>query len=73
MNREQYIATLQTDNAKLEKDKRDLMKYIEDMIKERETTIENLEGTNSHRISILQVEIHNYKDILERIKSDKYE
>ena len=50
-----------------------LVKYLENKVKECNNTIELLEGTQSHRISILQTEIHNYQDILERIKSCKYE
>lgn len=53
--------------------KYDLIKYLKDRIKECESTIELLEGTNSHRISILQAQIKNYQDILERVKSGNYE
>lgn len=50
-----------------------LINYLEDKIKECENTIELLEGTNSHRLSILQVQIKTYKNILERVKSGNYD
>lgn len=57
----------------LEQKEENLIKYLEDKIKECKNTIELLEGTNSHRISMLQVQIKYYEDILERVKSGKYE
>lgn len=53
--------------------KEKLIKHLEEKIKECKNTIELLEGTNSHRISILQVQIKSYEDILERVKSGKYD
>ncbi len=53
--------------------KEKLIKYLEEKIKECKNTIELLEGTNSHRISILQVQIKSYVDLLERVKIDNYE
>lgn len=49
-----------------------LIKYLEDKIQECKNTMEILEGSQSHRISILQTQIHNYQDILEKVKSGKY-
>jgi hypothetical protein len=57
----------------LEQKEVNLIKYLEDKIKECKNTIELLEGTNSHRISILQVQIKSYEDILEKVRNGNYE
>ena len=58
-------------NLELEKEK--LIRFIEDKIKDCKNALELLEGTNSCRISILQVQIKDYEDLLEKIKNNNYE
>lgn len=70
---EEELRTYKVGYNNLELEKEKLIKYIEDKIKDCKNTLELLDGTNSHRISILQVQIKDYEDLLERVKSGKYE
>lgn len=70
---EEELRTYKVGYNNLELEKEKLIKYIEDKIKDCKNTLELLDGTNSYRISILQVQIKDYEDLLERVKSGKYE
>lgn len=61
------------EKEKRKQEKENLIKYIEDKIKECKNTLEMLEGTGSFRNSILQVQIKNYENLSERIKSESYD
>ena len=53
--------------------KDNLIKYIEDKIKECEDTLERLEGTGSFRIAVSKARISDLQDILEKIRNENYE
>lgn len=79
MSREEYIGILETDIAKLKKDKENLIKYIEDKITEiKEFSNFVMNYYSSHPLAKktidenLQIE-KTYQDLLERIKSNNYE
>ncbi len=60
-------------NVELLEEKENLIKYLEDEIKECQNDIEMLEGTGSHRVPLLANRIYTYEDILEKVRSDEYE
>ena len=68
MNREQYIAILEVENAELKKKTKNLIKYLEDKIKEPQ-----IGGCDMSTTNRFETERKVYQDILERLKSGKYE
>lgn len=71
-NREEYIAILEVENAEFKKKQRDLIKYLEDKIYELSKIICENE-LNRYSSNYEEIQKETYQDILERLKSGKYE
>ena len=72
MNREEYISILELDIAELKKEKENLIKYLENEIKINEQLIDCVDSANRLFFAGIAA-IKILQDILERVKSGKYD
>ena len=71
MNREEYIAILETDNAQLKKENKDLQHQLEEKDKVIAEAINKIETLRMEKWSIMGTDIMEILDILERGKNGK--